>query len=482
MNAVTKFCGFRLAVVALFLGLASQASSQDLPTAQQLAASMTIGWNLGNTMEPPSGEGTWAPAAHQQLIDSVKAAGFNTVRLPVAWDSHANQTTLVIDAAWMARVKEVVDYCINRDLYVILNIHWDGGWLEKNVNTGSQSAVNNKQQNYWTQIANFFKDYDEHLIFAGTNEPDVADATGMAVLLSYHQTFINAVRATGGRNGSRVLIVQGPSTDIEKTNNLMNTMPTDQIANRLMVEVHYYSPSQFAILGQDGAESWAKMYYYWGQPNHNGADPTRNPTWGEENYLDSTFQLMKAKFVDKGIPVLLGEFSATMRTGLTGTSLDLHKASRLYYHRYVVNSAMQHGMIPVYWDNGHTENGQIGNLSCALFDRNTGAFVDKESVQNMMDVMGITIPQPVPVLAPIPLKGKALRTLSSRDGEIRLGFANPQLVEGITVYNLHGQLVAVIPKEMVGATVQMGSHWNSGLYIVRIQTKSGLESYRALKE
>ena len=138
-----------------------------------------------------------------------------------------------------------MDYCIKDSLYVILNIHWDSGWLENRVNKANQDQVNERQNAYWTQIANYFKDYDEHLLFAGANEPNVEDAAGMSVLLSYHQTFIDAVRATGGNNSSRTLIIQGPSTDIDKTNNLMNTMPTDQIADRLMVEVHYYTPYQF---------------------------------------------------------------------------------------------------------------------------------------------------------------------------------------------------------------------------------------------
>ena len=108
-------------------------------------------------------------------------------------------------------------------MYVILNIHWDGGWLENNVTPAAQESVNEKQYNYWTQIANYFKEYDEHLLFASANEPNVDNASGMSVLLSYHQTFINAVRVTGGNNSSRTLVIQGPSTDIEKSNSLMNT-------------------------------------------------------------------------------------------------------------------------------------------------------------------------------------------------------------------------------------------------------------------
>ena len=363
---------------ALGVSLVSSSSAQTLPTATEIAGSMTIGWNLGNTLEAIGGETAWGnPLTSQRLIDSVKAAGFNTIRLPVAWDTHANQTTNVIDAVWMARVKQVVDYCINRDIYVILNIHWDGGWLEENCTTAKQASVNVKQNTYWTQIANTFKTYDSHLLFASANEPNVADATQMAVLLSYHQTFINAVRATGGNNSSRCLIVQRPSTDIEKTNTLMNTLPTDKIANRLMLEVHYYTPYQFCLMTADA--DWGKQFYYWGNGKHSATDATRNATWGEEADLDNYFQSMKTKFVDKGYPVIIGEFGAMKRTTLTGAALTLHIASREYYYTYLVKSARCHGLIPVYWDTG-----SIGDNSFTIFNRNTGAVVDKGAAKALM--------------------------------------------------------------------------------------------------
>lgn len=346
----------------------------QLPTAQQVAANMKVGWNLGNTLEAIGGETYWGnPKANQQLINSVKVAGFNTVRLPVSWDQYANQSTNQIDPAWMARVKEVVDYCISNDLYVILNIHWDGGWLEENVTTAQQQAVNVKQNAYWTQIANYFKTYDEHLLFASANEPHVEDATGMSVLLSYHQTFVDAVRATGGNNSSRTLIVQGPKTDIATTNSLMNTLPTDQIANRMMVEVHYYDPYQFCLMEND--ESWGNVFYYWGNGFHSSTNTSRNANWGEENHVDERFGLMKSKFVDQGIPVIIGEFAAKKRSGIPEESL--HIASREYYHKYVVQSAIDHGMIPVYWDHGQSE--------FALFDRNTGAVVDQGNLDAIME-------------------------------------------------------------------------------------------------
>jgi endoglucanase len=348
----------------------------QLPTAQQIASHMKVGWNLGNTLEAICGENAWGnPTTTQKLIDSVKAAGFDAVRLPCAWDCHT--TNGVINEAWLARVKEVVDYCINDSLYVIINIHWDGGWLENNVTISAQEAVNVKQRNYWTQIANYFKDYDEHLLFASANEPNVDNSTQMFVLLSYHQTFIDAVRATGGNNSSRTLIIQGPSTDIEKTNNLMNTVPTDSIANRLMVEVHYYTPWQFCGLTEDA--SWGRMFYYWGKDYHSTTDVTRNATWGEESDLDQLLGLMKTKFVDNGVPVIIGEYGAVKRT-LTGNSdQELHLASRLHFFNYLVKLAVNKGMITFFWDTGPHEG---------IFNRNTSAVVDEGVLDSIMQGAG----------------------------------------------------------------------------------------------
>jgi len=366
--------------IFLFVIFVNTSLFSQLPTAQQIASQMKVGWNLGNTLEAIGGETAWGnPTTSQKLIDSVKAAGYDAVRLPCAWDGHTANG--VINAAWIARVKEVVDYCIKDSMYVVLNIHWDGGWLENNVTTSAQGAVNAKQQNYWTQIANYFKVYDEHLLFASANEPNVDNATGMSVLLSYHQTFINAVRATGGNNSSRTLIIQGPSTDIDKTNNLMNTMPTDSIANRLMVEVHYYTPYQFCGLTEDA--TWGKMFYYWGNGYHSTTDVTRNATWGEESQLDYYLGLMKTKFVDKGIPVILGEYGAMKRT-LTGNSDQLlHLASRLYFYKYFIKSAVNKGIIPYNWDTG-----PYGNNTMGIFDRNTGAVVDRGLLGAIMQGSG----------------------------------------------------------------------------------------------
>ena len=348
-------------------------ASAQLPTSKAISNKMKVGWNMGNTLDAICDENAWgAGKTSQTLIDSVKAAGFNTVRIPVAWFCHSDTITSKINEKWIARVKEVVDYSIKDSLFVIINMHWDKGWLENRIDKKNQKKVNERQRAYWTQIANYFKDYDEHLLFAGANEPGAKDEAHVSVLLSYYQTFVDAVRATGGNNASRTLIVQGPETDVEKTLDLMNTMPEDKIKDRLMVEVHYYSPFQFCLLEKDA--SWGKIFYYWGKNNHSKTDIERNTSWGEEDHIDKLFGNMKKKYVDKGIPVILGEFGAYKRKLSLPSDQALHNASVEYFNKYVVKSAIKNGIIPYYWD-----------VPNNLFNRSTGEVLDKEVVKAMME-------------------------------------------------------------------------------------------------
>lgn len=378
---MTGRMSIQLLLIACFLNLPAAALAQ-LPTP-------TYGWNLGNTLEPPGGEGTWNnPAVTQAMINSVADAGFNVIRLPVAWNSHANQTTYVIDSAWLARIKEVVDYCYAADLHVIINSHWDNGWLDTGIDGTVNSTIDAKVDAYWTQIANTFINYDDQLLFACTNEPVAETASEMSELLTYEQTFVDAVRATGGSNTSRWLIVQGPCTDIDLTSQLMNTLPSDSTPGRLMVEVHYYTPWQFCGLTQD--ESWGDMFYFWGQDYHSDTLSSRNCTWGEEDWVDQRFQMMTDKFVSQGIPVILGEFGSVKRStascpDLTGQNVDLHIASRTFFDQYVVDTANSHGLHPFYWDNGDAAGG-------AVFNRYTAAVIDQDSITALTG--GAALPPP----------------------------------------------------------------------------------------
>lgn len=346
--------------------------------ASELAAQMFAGWNLGNTLEAPGGEISWGnPAVTQNFIDSVKEAGINAIRLPCAWNSHIeNAATCKLSISWLSRVKEVVDYCYSKDMYVILNIHWDGGWLENNPTYAKQFAVNSKQKAFWEQIAVNFRDYDEHLLFAGTNEVHSStDPTteNHIVQQSFNQTFVNAVRSTGGRNYYRNLVIQAYNTNIDLAVSKL-VISNDNVDNRLMVEVHYYDPWEFCGLEADA--TWATVKNLWGV-DYAQYGPIAE--WGQESWVLTQFQKMKTNFVDEGYPVILGEYGVTRRSALTGSTLQHHLDSRAYYYRYVTQQAKNFGLVPFVWDNGST-----GNLGCGIFNRNNGTVFDRQTLDSLI--------------------------------------------------------------------------------------------------
>lgn len=321
--------------------------------AVELAAKMKLGWNIGNTMEASGDEMGWGnPKITEDYVKFVKASGFNAIRIPCAWNWHHvdNQATAHIDENWLNRVKEVVGYCVNNDLYVLLNIHWDGGWLENNITKTRQDSVAAKQKALWEQIATTMRDFDEHLMFASANEPGADNAEEMAVLALHHQTFINAVRSTGGRNSHRVLVIQGPNTSMTLTPELMTTLPKDPTANRLMVEIHNYLPAQFCFLNED--VNWGTMAYYWGKDHQSAIEQDRNFTadWGNEDAQIKAFNQMKTAFVDKGIPVIMGEYGAYRRN--TPKDLATHNDAVDYWITFVTKQARIRGIIPFWWDTG----------------------------------------------------------------------------------------------------------------------------------
>ncbi len=364
MLSVSPFrFGPYVAALVLWLALSAVVRAQ-LPTP-------TYGWNLGNTMEPPSGEGAWGPPASQALINGVAAAGFNTVRLPVSWDAHANQTTYKIDPVWMARVKQVVDWCFARNLTVVLNCHWDNGWLQNNITDKVDPVINAKMRAYWTQIATTFASYDSRLLFAAANEPHCETPAQWETLRVYYETFVSAVRSRGANNASRWLVFPGPNTDVVLTDKLMNTLPRDPTPRRMVVEVHFYTPFNFCLMEDD--QSWGKVFYFWGKGYHHPTRTDRNATWGEEAELEALFDKLKTKFVDHGIPVLLGEFQGKRRRvsrDLDGPDHKLHSASVTYFHQFVVSAANSRGIKPVYWS---TPGG--------IFDWKTGALTDPDNAR-----------------------------------------------------------------------------------------------------
>lgn len=361
-----------------------------------LAKKMYLGWNLGNALEctgttitgsVASGETEWGNAAvTKAMIDAVKATGINAVRIPCAWNRYLESSTnYKIKDFWLARVKQVVDYCVNNGMYAILNIHWDGGWLENNPTLAKQAEVNKKQKAIWEQIAIYFRNYDEHLLFAGANEVNMGSTSGNPtqdnynVQMSYNQTFVDAVRSTGGRNAYRNLLIQAFSTDINQAVSNLK-VSTDNTAKRMMVEVHYYDPWQFCGLESDA--NWGKYFALWGADFHQyatGELTGRAATFGEEDYVKAQFAKMKTNFVDKGYPVILGEFSPTRRMSLTGDALTHHLDSRAYYVKYVTEQAKNYGVVPFYWDNGGT-----GDKGCGIFNRSTTVAEDTKALNGLV--------------------------------------------------------------------------------------------------
>lgn len=356
------------------LNVASDKTGMD-NDATVLAAKLGIGWNLGNSLEATSttsaGETSWGnPKTSQTLINSVKAAGFKTVRIPCAWNAYIeDNNTYKIKESWLARVKEVVDYCISADMYAIINIHWDGGWLEENPTYDKQVEVNKKQKALWEQIAVYFRDYDQHLLFAGTNEVhanyNTPSIENIEVQQSYNQTFVDAVRSTGGKNTWRNILVQSYNTNADYAVNYLK-MPTDVTENRVMAEVHYYDPYEFALQESNTVFLWGKDF----------VGMTGAATWGLESWVDTQFAKLKTNFVNKGIPVVMGEYGATLRASLAGNDYTNHVKARNYYLNYVTKAAINNGITPVYWDNGPT-----GDKASGLFNRITGEQVHTDAIE-----------------------------------------------------------------------------------------------------
>jgi endoglucanase len=301
---------------------------------------MTPGINIGNTLENTAHwETGWGnPPITKEYVRALARLGFRTVRLPVAWDTYADNGR--ITAQQFQRVAEVVDWITGEDMFCVLNIHWDGGWID----SGSKEKfpetyatftpeAQTKFQSYWEQIARHFAGKDEKLIFEGLNEETNFENAGSVeaayqTLTRVNQLFIDTVRRTGGNNAQRLLIVAGYSTDITKTCKPEYKLPKDIIPGRLFLSIHYYTPWQFVGLNEDA--SWGKMIPTWGSPD-------------DVRQLNELFDLLQDFSVRNDIPVFLGEFCVCS---------DKEAESRLRWTTAVFKAALKRRMVPVLWDTG----------------------------------------------------------------------------------------------------------------------------------
>jgi endoglucanase len=321
---------------------------------------MAPGINLGNTLEAIPKETSWGnPEPTEAFFKGVRAAGFKSVRIPVSWTQYSDGENN-IQPTWMRHVTDVTRMALDADLYVMINIHWDGGWLQPTPQ--KQEAATQKLRKFWRQIATNFRDFDHRVMFAGTNETGVEGQYGMpapenaAIQNRFNEAFVGTVRSTGGRNSDRYLVVQTYATDIDAGLKYNQTLPADSVKDRLMIEVHYYSPYNFVLNDKSDVWQWGKS----------ATDPKATDTWGNEDYVDAQFAKVQAAFVDRGIPVILGEYSAGMKSRFPG----MDKYRRLW-DEYVTSSAVRHSMVPMLWDVG------------SIINRETGAPIDVDLIRRI---------------------------------------------------------------------------------------------------
>lgn len=344
---------------------------------KQMVTAMGAGWNLGNQLEAANNgtpsETAWGnPTISANLIKAVKNAGFSTIRVPVSYLSKiGSDSNYTIDSAWLNRVKKVVDMCIANDLYVIINMHGDGynsvqgGWLL--CNGSDQTTIRNKYKACWKQIANKFKNYDQHVVFESMNEEfdgtyGTPNTTYYANINKLNQIFVDTVRQTGGNNAKRWLMIPGWNTNIEYTaGNYGFSLPTDNYRDssisssekRIMISVHYYDPWGFC-----GEESTTATQ--WGSKANNSS---KVDSWGDESYLKSQFNSLYNKFCSQGYPVVIGEYGAIDKSAFDSNNT----ACRAEFASKVCTYAKKYGCIPIWWDNGAT-----GTYGFGLFNRSTG--------------------------------------------------------------------------------------------------------------
>lgn len=339
-------------------------------TAVQLASLMKVGWNLGNSLEaygndPATSETSWGnPITTKAMIDSVAKAGFNAIRIPIRWYPHFTEDSsgsIKIDSTWMRRVKQLVDWSIDNDMYVIINTHHEK-WLESHALYKDSAEVYRKERALWKEIAIYFCDYDEHLLFAGTNEVHIPDNWGRPeqenadVQNGFNQVFVDVVRGTGGRNTYRTLVVQTYVTNYEFGPELFR-FPTDPTPERMMVEMHFYDPWNYCGLGTDK---------YWGTScNRFGVDGE-----AQEIRLKSCLSALKSVFTDKGYPIIIGECGVVRHEVTAEEDRKAIELARGAYLEMMVGECRKNGAIPFLWDNGAATG--AGQEQFGLFNRRAG--------------------------------------------------------------------------------------------------------------
>ena len=329
-------------------------------SAAEIVKQMKVGWNLGNTLDATGGEGVGAetswgnPVTTKEMIDEVKEAGFNVFRVPVSWGTHVDDD-FNIDAAWLDRVEEVVNYGLDNDMFVILNTHHEEWYMPNKAHADEDLKHLEK---LWTQIAERFKNYGEKLLFEGVNEPRLrntsAEWTGNAesreIVNQYAETFVRTVRATGGNNADRSLFIT-PYAASSMTINL-KALKIPENAGNIIVSVHAYLPYDFAL-------------------NTQGTSFYEN-----DGSVDKLMSDIKTIFLDNDIPVVITEFGAMNKGNVEG---------RLQCVEDYLTAAKAINVPCVWWDNNASSG---SGEKFGLLNRNGGGWYFPEVVKKIKSIVG----------------------------------------------------------------------------------------------
>lgn len=344
-------------------GSLTKTSSSSDETAMEFVSHIKVGWNLGNTLDsvpmayasPTSCESSWGcPVTTKQMIDAVKDAGFNCVRVPVSWGQKMDNTTYQIDENWMNRVQEVVNYVIDNDMYCILNIHHDNtpaNYPYFYPDSAHYAQSEKFVTSVWSQVSERFEAYDNHLIFETLNEPRLVGHNnewwidpnsndckdGMDCVNKLNAAALDTIRKSGGNNGKRFVLMPSYAANCDESTLAGVVMPND---DHIIAEAHAYTPYNFALADEkDGG----------------------TPNWSEANGGADIVNLMKRlqkAYLSKGIPVIIDEFGASNRN---------NEDTRAAWAKFYVSQADSFGIPCVLWDNNQFGN---GSENLGLLNRN----------------------------------------------------------------------------------------------------------------
>lgn len=353
--------------------------------ANKFVRDMKIGWNLGNTLDAYSDQNKTNEMAYEsdwcgivttkEMVDEIKAAGFQTMRVPVSWHNHVSlEGSYTISEAWLNRVQEIVDYAIDNDMHVIINIHHDNStsymYPSKEYLEQSKAYV----AAVWKQVAERFADYDEHLIMEGLNEPRLIGTSdewwldlnkqqcveAVQCINELNQVFVDTVRASGGYNGERYLLVPGYAASLQGATNQYFEMPQDIAGNekKILMEVHAYTPYNFALQG----------------PGESGS----TDQWSVDDEastaeIDELMDTLYERYVRNGIGVVIDEFGARDKGG--------NVQARTAFAAYYIAAARQRGITCCLWDNNAFAG---GGEKFGVFNRQSCSFLYPELVEGMI--------------------------------------------------------------------------------------------------